>query len=95
MKTADKLIAVISSAELATILASLRHWQAMIQRYEDRGQVFYPSHEGFGPFFKDHGPLSLAQIDKLCEHINFSLPYEDPKGRGRETEHRTRGEGVR
>lgn len=77
----EQLSAEISSQELATILAALRNWQKMMQAFEEHNVPFHPSHEGFGGYFEEHQPLTLSQIDELCERINFSKPAvaaEDP-----------------
>lgn len=58
----DKLF---SSRELATVLAALRHWQATVGEGKSAAMK-YPDH------FRMSGqkPLTLNQIDGLCERIN-------------------------
>jgi hypothetical protein len=54
----------LNERELATVLAALRYWQ----------QDLIDNHEG--PISQDHftekiTPLSVDEIDELCERINF------------------------
>jgi hypothetical protein len=48
--------------ELATILAALRLWQALLEHGEDLTP--YVGH------FEEHQPLSPLEIDELCERLN-------------------------
>lgn len=54
---------MLSSRELATVLAALRHWQQQLQR---DGAAFA---DGF-PHFSDESPLSVEEIDSLCDLLN-------------------------
>ena len=54
---------MLTSCELATVLAALRHWQRPLQR---EGFAFA---EGF-PHFMDEAPLSVEEIDALCDRLN-------------------------
>ena len=54
---------MLTSRELATTLAALRHWQQQLQR---EGITFA---DGF-PHFSDETPLSVAEIDSLCHLLN-------------------------
>lgn len=56
----------LSPRELATVLASLRHFQQDLIRDEVTG--------GDGPIslhFDEHVPLAIAEIDELCERLNM------------------------
>jgi hypothetical protein len=50
----------LTSRELATVLAALRHWQ------QDLAQNQRPISEHFA----DETPLSVEEIDDLCERLN-------------------------
>ena len=54
----------LSSRELATILAALRHWQRDLARNKDHGPIS-PDH-----FDEEITPLSVEEIDGLCERMN-------------------------
>jgi hypothetical protein len=54
---------MLTSRELATVLAALRHWQQQLAR---EGRAFA---DGF-PHFVDEEPLSVAEIDTLCDRLN-------------------------
>jgi len=54
---------MLTSRELATVLAALRHWQ---QRLQGEGVAFA---DGF-PHFTDDSPLSVDEIDALCDRLN-------------------------
>ncbi len=54
---------MLSARELATMLAALRHWQ---QKLERGGLAFA---DGF-QHFADAEPLSVAEIDNLCDRLN-------------------------
>ena len=56
---------MLTSRELATVLAALRHWQQQLPR---EGVAFA---DGF-PHFSDETPLSVDEIDALCERLNQS-----------------------
>lgn len=54
----------LNKRELATVLAALRSWQQNFTHDED------------GPIDADHfddtiTPLSVGEIDELCERLNF------------------------
>lgn len=53
------VIAQLSGRELATVLAALRHFQQ---------QPAIPA--DLSGHFADHTPLSVSQIDALCERLN-------------------------
>jgi len=58
---AESLPAPFTDRELATILASLRYWQRDLAANEE------------GPIsehFNEHTPLTVDEIDELCERIN-------------------------
>ena len=54
---------MLTSRELATVLAALRHWQQQLER---EGLAFA---DGF-PHFADAKPLSVAEIETLCDRLN-------------------------
>ena len=54
---------MLTSRELATVLAALRHWQ---QQLPSEGLAFAV---GF-PHFTDDLPLSVDEIDALCNRLN-------------------------
>ena len=58
---------MLTSRELATVLAALRNWQQQLSR---EGLAFA---DGF-PHFSDETPLSVDEIDALCDRLNESLP---------------------
>ena len=60
----------VNPSEFATILAALRLWQSKIGPDDLPAQA--RSREDFGPYFEDKktSPLSVAEIDSLCERIN-------------------------
>ena len=58
---------MLTSRELATTLAALRHWQKKLQR---EGTAFA---DGF-PHFSDETPLSVDEIDALCDRLNEPVP---------------------
>ena len=55
----------ISTRQLATILAALRYWQ---QDLAENGVDDIID----GEHFKEEKPLSVNQIDHLCEYLNQS-----------------------
>ena len=58
---------MLTSRELATVLAALRSWQRRLQR---EGAAF----AGGFPHFLDETPLSIAEIDALCDLLNEPIP---------------------
>ena len=51
----------LTERQLATVLAALRHWQRDLAENDD------------GPIsehFIDHAPLTVEEIDDLCEQLN-------------------------
>ena len=56
---------MLTPRELATVLAALRHWQQQLAREG------LPFADGF-PHFSDETPLSVDEIDALCERLNQS-----------------------
>jgi len=53
---------VLTSRELATVLAALRYWQRDL---ESADEIF-----DSGDHFVDQLPLTAAEIDELCERLN-------------------------
>ncbi|MBM4072699.1 MAG: hypothetical protein FJ271_27800 [Planctomycetes bacterium] len=51
----------ISDRELATVLAALRYWQQDLA--ENDGPI--------SEHFAEQTPLSVEEIDDLCERLNF------------------------
>ena len=58
---------MLTSPELATELAALRHSQQQLQR---EGITFA---DGL-PHFSDETPLSVDEIDALCDRLNEPVP---------------------
>lgn len=58
---------MLTSRELATVLAALRSWQQQLPR---EGVAFV---DGF-PHFSDETPLSVDEIDALCDRLNEPVP---------------------
>lgn len=56
----------LSVREYDTILAALRYWQRMTERYE----AFGPNEELLNMACENGAALSLEEIDSLCERIN-------------------------
>lgn len=54
---------MLTSRELATVLAALRLWQRQLAR---EGRTFA---DGF-PHFVEEMPLSVPEIDTLCDRLN-------------------------
>jgi len=54
---------MLTSREQATVLVALRHWQQQLPR----GGIAFA--EGF-PHFTDETPLSVGEIDSLCDLLN-------------------------
>jgi predicted DNA-binding transcriptional regulator YafY len=55
---------MLTEQELATVLAALRHWQQSLRREHGRVAAW--------PHFEDQEPLTLREIDELCERLNSS-----------------------
>lgn len=53
---------MLTSRELATVLAALRYWQRDLESADEIIDV--------GEHFADHLPLNAAEIDELCERLN-------------------------
>ena len=65
-------LCLLSSRELATVLAALRHWQRAVP--EKDAHAYFPMH------FESDSPLSNVEIDGLCEKLNRgmkSVPFQD------------------
>jgi hypothetical protein len=63
----------LTTRELATVVAALRHWQRSLQK------------AGLSPItehFAEVTPLGVAEIDQLCERLN--IPSENPLAFGAE-----------
>ncbi len=58
---------MLTIRETATVLAALRHWQEEIHAVGVR-LLQYDSH------FEQVTPLTVAEIDDLCERLNFESP---------------------
>ena len=57
---------MLTTKELATVLAALRHWQYIEEQYG-------PAPVGkdrTGTHFEEHDPLTVEEIDALCERLN-------------------------
>lgn len=54
----------LSDQETATVLAALRHWQSDL-RFTNTHVRRHREH------FAEHEPLSIPEIDHLCQKINF------------------------
>lgn len=68
MTTPSPSLYLLSSRELATVLAALRHWQRAVP--EKDAHAYLPSH------FKSDSPLSNVEIDGLCEKLNCGLKFD-------------------
>lgn len=55
----------LSNRELATVLAALRYWQSRKETPESLDGYFY-----------EHSPLTVEEIDGLCERLNTTTPAE-------------------
>lgn len=53
----------ITARQMATVLAALRYWQADLS---DDDTIL----DGRG-FFDEHCPLTVEEVDTLCEHLNL------------------------
>ena len=61
---------MLDPRELATVLAALRHWQHQLAR---QGLALADAF----PHFADEPPLSMEEIDSLCDRLNdFDSPCE-------------------
>lgn len=60
--SSDSCHAVMTSHELATVLAALRHWQKQTAAQPGLPPAY--------PHFDTHQPLTAAEIDRLCERLN-------------------------
>lgn len=54
----------MTSRELATVLVALRHWQNYLESHVVSAR--------FDDHFVDYTPLSIEEIDVLCEELNFA-----------------------
>lgn len=66
----------ITGRELATILAALRSWQMDLQSQENPPailELFFSSEDDTGLCT----PLTVSEIDSLCEKLNFHYPKQD------------------
>ncbi len=61
---------MLTSRELATVLVALRLWQRQLAR---EGSAFA---DGW-PHFAEAEPLSVAEIDTLCERLNVVDTHVD------------------
>jgi len=62
---------MLTPKELATVLAALRHWQDLEKRDPQAGK-FIAGSDREGTFFEEHDPLTVEEIDSLCERLNCS-----------------------
>ena len=79
MTTIPPSLCLLSSRELATVLAALRHWQRAVP--ENDARAYQPTH------FRSDSPLSNVEIDGLCEKLICGLksdPFHDAIQRIRE-----------
>lgn len=58
---------MLTLRQLTTVLAALRFWQQQLTR---EGLSFAQAF----PHFSDEQPLSVDEIDALCDRLNRSLP---------------------
>jgi len=58
------MTAHLSDQELATVLAALRYWQQDLANHENEGPI---DDEHFSD---EVSPLTVAEIDELCERLN-------------------------
>jgi hypothetical protein len=58
---------MLSDRELATVLAALRYWQREVEEDAEMRDGL----EGHGHFTEEK-PLTVAEIDALCERLNCS-----------------------
>lgn len=63
--------------EIATVLAALRYWQEEILRCSADGESDFQAQAGLTmeQHFDEHSPLTLTEIDTLCERINFDEDF--------------------
>jgi hypothetical protein len=62
--------APLSAHQLATVLASLRHWQEITRQAELGETLLQYIPANLQLHCMEHGPLSHAEIDELCEQLN-------------------------
>jgi predicted transcriptional regulator len=62
----------LSDREVAQLLAALRNWQTDALN-EDLA-------EAFAGHFEEHQPLTDAEIDALCERLNFADEGQETRG---------------
>jgi hypothetical protein len=67
---------MFTDRELATVLAALRQWQ----RDTPKMLPFEPGDDRTGTHFEDHLPLTVEEIDQLCERINVKQRLEYLRG---------------
>lgn len=69
-KSESRINLAVNPSEFATILAALHLWQSKIGPDDLPAQA--RSRDDFGPYFEDKKtvPLSVTEIDSLCERIN-------------------------
>ncbi len=58
------------ASELATVLAALRHWQAITREREVDGAVIQDIPQNLQLHFLADPPLSHAETNELCERLN-------------------------
>lgn len=56
---------MLTLRELATVLATLRYWQQDLAATDEL--IDGEAH------FDEHAPLSVEQIDQLCERLTFAV----------------------
>jgi hypothetical protein len=64
----------MTSKELATVLAALRYWQQELQEIAEQ-----PDEDNWiaeSLHFQEHEPLTVEEIDDLCERLNLNAPLE-------------------
>lgn len=59
----------MTKKELATVLAALRHWQQMEE--QSPALTFHPGDDRSGTHFEHHDPLTVQEIDVLCDRLNL------------------------
>jgi len=67
-----------TAREQATILAALRNWQSEDYYWYHQPQARLPMSIDHDDFFFEHEPLTIEQIDELCERINFDGTDQEP-----------------
>jgi len=61
--------AQFTDRELATVLAALRYWQQDLS--ENDGPI--------SEHLDEHAPLTVVEIDDLCERLNCGIPADRKK----------------